>query len=60
MKTVHQKSGAPRQNSVLAAAAGLALLGGEFLGIGGAVVGTVAGVVLAVWTNNHSSSEGHR
>jgi hypothetical protein len=59
MKTVLKKSGAPRQNSVLAAAAGLALLGGEFLGIGGAVIGTVVGIVLATWTNNHSSNGAH-
>lgn len=59
MKTVLKKSGAPAQNSVLATAAGLALLGGEFLGIGGAVAGSVVGIVVAVWSNLHSSSEAH-
>lgn len=55
MKTVFKKPSAPRHNSVLASAAGLALLAGEFLGIGGAVVGAAAGVALALWTNNHAS-----
>ncbi len=59
MKTVFKKSGAQTQNSVLATAAGLALLGGEILGIGGAVLGSVIGIVVAIWSNNHSRSEAH-
>jgi len=51
MKNACEKSGAPAQNSVLAAAAGMALLSGEFLGINRAIAGSVIGVVISVWLN---------